>query len=447
MRLPKLLAGLCSWLLLAGTCFPASPAAAGKVTYTKDVAPILFKHCAGCHRPGEVGPFSLLTYADAAKRADFLVDITRSRRMPPWKPVPGYGDFVNVRRLSDAEISTLAAWTAGGALEGDLKDLPPTPSFPGNGWQMGEPDMVLKMAEPFNLPASGRDAFRCFVIPLDLASDKVVSGVEFHPGNRRVVHHALFYLDNTGKARKLDEASPGYGYASFGGVGFAPTGGIGGWAPGAGIRKFPEGMGNLIRKGSDLVLQVHYHPDGKPEVDQSELGVYFVKGPVRHIVASLALGNRDISIAPGDADYRLTSTYTLPADIRAVGISPHMHWLGRDMRVEAVLPGGRTEHLIWIKDWDFNWQGQYVYRQMIDLPKGTQLKLTASFDNSAANAANPSDPPAKVKFGEQTTDEMCFCWVQFVAERREDYVDVIKGGWRVIFTPRWLTLPETSKSK
>jgi hypothetical protein len=429
------------WLSLA------SSAAASAPTYTKDVAPILWKHCAECHRPGEVGPFSLLSYADAAKRAAFLVEVTRSRRMPPWKPVPGYGDFLDDRRLSDAQLATLAAWAAAGAPEGDAKDLPPPPSFDDNGWQMGTPDLVLKMAEPFSIPASGRDVFRCFVIPMNIASDKAVGGVEFHPGNRRVVHHALFYLDHNGQARKLDEAAAGYGYASFGGVGFIPTGSIGGWAPGAGHRRFPDGMGNMLRKGSDLVLQVHYHPDGKPETDQSELGVYFTKEPVRQIVASLALGNRDINIPAGDSHYHLSGSFTLPADIRAVGISPHMHWLGRDMRVDAMLPDGRTEHLVWIKDWDFNWQGQYVYRRLIDLPKGTQLKLEASYDNSADNAANPSEPPARVHFGEQTTDEMCFCWVQFVAERREDYVEVIKGGWRTIFAPRWPTLPGSDKPK
>lgn len=451
MRAENLLGIVCAWLLAAG-CLTAAPKQPlnrepGRVTYTKDVAPILFEHCAGCHRPGDVGPFSLLTYADAAKRADFLADVTHSRRMPPWKPVEGYGDFLNARRLSDAQIATIAAWAAAGAPEGDAKDLPPAPSFSDGGWQLGTPDVVLKMAEPFEIPASGRDVFRCFVIPMNFDTDRVVAAVEFHPGNRRVLHHALFYLDNTGQARKLDEKAPGYGYTSFGGVGFLPSGGIGGWAPGASARQFPEGMGNLVRKGSDVVFQVHYHPDGKPETDQSELGVYFVKGPVRHIIASVALGNRDIDIPAGETNYRLASSFTLPSDIHAVGISPHMHWLGRDMQVDAILPDGRTEHLIWIKDWDFNWQGQYVYRQIIDLPKGTRLKLKASYDNSASNPANPSDPPAKVHFGEQTTDEMCFCWVQFYAATRSDYVDVIKGGWQTIFTPKLPLIRGAGKGK
>jgi hypothetical protein len=267
--------------------------------------------------------------------------------------------------------------------------------------------------------------------------DQTVAAVDFHPGNRCVVHHALFYLDNTGQGRKLDEKDPGPGYPSFGGIGFIPTGSIGGWAPGSIPRRWPEGLGNLVRKGSDLVLQVHYHPSGKTETDQSELGIYFTPRFAPHIVAAVALGRTDINIPADAARHRIHSTFTLPHDIRAVGISPHMHWLGREMKVEAHLPDGTTRHLLWIKDWDFNWQGRYLYHDQILLPKGTRLELEAFYDNSAGNPANPHDPPKEIHFGEQTTDEMCFCWVHFTAADRSAYADTMKAGWQAIIANRW----------
>ena len=420
-----------AWCLVA-----TSVVTAGEVTYTKDVASILWKNCASCHRPGEVGPFSLLDFRSAAKRADFIATVTADGRMPPWKPEAGYGEFLDEHRLSAEERATLTAWARAGAPEGDPKDLPPAPQFT-PGWQLGSPDQIVKMPESYAVSAEGRDVFRCFVIPLDAAEDKTVAAVDFRPGNRRVVHHALFYLDNSGAARKLDAKDQGPGYHSFGGVGFRPSGALGGWAPGAMPRRLPDDMGRMLRKGSDLVLQVHYHPDGKPETDQSELGIYYTKQPAKKIVASLPLGRSDLRIPAGDANYRLGSSYTLPRPLTAIGISPHMHWLGREMRVDAYLPGGKVEHLLWIKDWDFNWQGQYLYRHSIDLPKGTRIELSASYDNSSTNPANPNDPPKTVYYGEQTNDEMCYCWVQFVAAERSDYAELLKTGWQQIMLTRW----------
>jgi hypothetical protein len=249
-------------------------------TYNQDVAPILWKNCAGCHRPGEIGPFSLLSYKDAAKRASFLVDVTESRRMPPWKPEPGFGSFHDERRLSETDIKMIAAWAEAGAPEGNVTDLPPAPKF-ADGWQLGTPDLVLKVPDSFSVPGTGDDVYRCFVIPIPIDSNKTVAAFEFRPGNRKVVHHALLYLDGTGAARERDQFDPGPGYASFGGPGILPTGGLGGWAPGVMPRMLPEGLGKFLKKGSDLVLQVHYHPDGKPETDQSTVGIYFTKNLLR----------------------------------------------------------------------------------------------------------------------------------------------------------------------
>lgn len=388
----------------------AKPASTKSITYTKDVAPILFEHCARCHRTGEVGPFSLMTYEDASKRAEFITDIAHERRMPPYHADPNYGDFKNVRRLSDDQLATLAAWAKAGAPEGDKADLPKPPVFV-DGWQLGEPDLILKMPEPFTIPAVSRDIYQVFVLPTGLTENRTVAAVEFRPGNRKVVHHAIMYLDNSGAARRKDVADKNLGYRSFGGLGFMPSGGLGGWAPGVNPLRLPEGFGKFLAKGSDLALQVHYHPSGKEEADQSQVGIYFTKEPAKRIITGIALFNTNIFIPPGEQNYRMTEEVTLPCDVNAMGIWPHMHLIGREMKVTAVLPDGTPVPMLWVKDWDFNWQDGYEYREPVKLPKGTKLKLEARYDNSQGNPQNPNNPPAMVHFGEETTDEMCLCTI------------------------------------
>lgn len=395
------------------------------VTFNKDVAPIVWKNCASCHRPGEVGPFSLLTYEDCAKRADFLAEISASRRMPPWKAEPDYGHFVDERRLSDAELATLAAWAQAGAPEGDAKDLPPPPQFT-EGWQLGEPDLVLEMPEEFTVPADGRDVYRCFVIPIPTTETRTVAAAEFRPGNRRVVHHAIMYLDANGEARKKDEADDAPGYTSFGGPGILPTGGLGGWAPGAMTRKLPEGTGKLLRKGSDLVLQMHYHPSGKVEKDRSTVGIYYTKKPATTLVGGLALLNHKINIPAGEKSYQIgAQSEPLPVPVNVLAVGPHMHLLGKSMKVYAEKPDGQIEPLVWIKDWDFNWQGAYGYAKPVRLPKGSVIKMEATYDNSSDNPNNPSEPPKPVRWGEQTTDEMCLLSVVVTTDTNADLREIV----------------------
>lgn len=392
-----------------------------EVTFNKDIAPIVFQNCARCHRPGEVGPFSLLSYNDAAKRADFLAEVVASRRMPPWKPEPDFGHFMDALRLSDEQIQLFTRWAKTGAKEGRAEDLPPQPKF-SDGWQLGEPDLVLKMAEPFTVPASGRDVYRCFVIPIDNADDKMIAAVEFRPGNSRVVHHAILYTDTTGAGRKRDELDKDQGYATFGGPGITPTGGLGGWAPGATPRFLPDGIARYLKKGSDLVLQLHYHPSGKAEPDQSSVGVYFSRKPVKQIVAGVAVRSRKLDIPAGESRHRVTAeTEPLPAAVDARGIFPHMHNVGREMKVFATLPDSdQTVPLIWIKDWDFNWQGAYQYAAPVRLPKGAVIHIESYYDNSDSNPRNPNHPPKAVHWGEQTNDEMCLCVVQVTADTIAD---------------------------
>lgn len=398
-------------------------------TFCKDVAPILYKHCVSCHRPGEVGPFSLIEYKEAAKRAEFLAEIVHSQKMPPWKPEAGYGAFRDELRMSEGEKATIAAWAKNGAPEGNKKDLPKPPVFE-TGWALGKPDLVIEMPKPFKVAAGGQDIYQCFVIPLPLDQDQSIIAVDFLPGNRRVVHHAILFLDSNGQARRKADPET-MSYRSFGGPGILPTGSMGAWAPGARPVKLPEGTGRFLKKGSDLVLQVHYHPSGREETDQSKVGIYFAKTPTKHYVGAVALRSRSIAIPPGKADYTITTqSVPLPVPVEALGIFPHMHYLGKEMKVDAVLPDGKEVPLLWIKDWDFNWQGAYAYKDPVRLPKGTVLKLKAVYDNSESNPRNPSSPPKRVKWGEQTTDEMCLCGVQVITETADEMRKIQKmpGG-------------------
>lgn len=395
-------------------------------TYTRDVAKILWTKCATCHRPGEVAPFSLLRYDDAAKRADQLAEVIESRTMPPWKPEPNHGEFLDVRRLSDDEIKTMVTWAKADAPEGDPRDLPPAPHFT-DGWQLGEPDLVLTMPETFHIPADGRDVYQAIVIPTGVETMRFVSAVEFRPGNRQVAHHALFFLDNTGTARQKDVADPGPGYRSFGGPGFLPTGALGGWAPGVTPRFLPDGTGRILMPNSDLVLLMHYHPRGKPENDQSRVGIHFSKRITNKAFMGIPLGSWKIDIAAGESHHRIAAESTLPTDIHLYGIAPHMHLIGREMKVTATLPDGEIKPLIWIKDWDFNWQDQYLYAEPIALPKGTRFDMYAIYDNSDENPFNPNSPPQRVLAGEQTTDEMCLCFLQVVPDHPQGYGEILRA--------------------
>jgi mono/diheme cytochrome c family protein len=409
-----------------------APRAAAAVTYARDIAPIVQARCQTCHRPGEAAPFSLTTAAEAAAVAPMIVEVTRQRIMPPWPPrVDARHPLVGERWLSDAEIARLAAWAEAGCPPGDPADLPPSPQF-ATGWQLGQPDLVVRMPESFTVPAEGPDVFRNFVIPLDLPEDKVVSAIEFHPGDRRVVHHAVLFLDESGTARRLDAADAAPGYEGFGGPGFLPSGALGGWSVGNTPRRLPGGRGRYLRRGSDLVVQVHYHPDGVERGDRSEIGLFFVPEPTATIVAdrqrlvgSIWLANYTLDIPAGVAAYPATARYRLPRGVTVVGVVPHMHLLGRSIRVQAVLPDGGCRPLIDIPSWNYAWQDEYLFEHPFALPAGTELVVDAVFDNSAGNPSNPSSPPRRVTWGDGTLDEMLFCFLLMSADTSEDLVHVV----------------------
>jgi peroxiredoxin len=395
------------------------------VTYAKHVAPILGKHCVSCHRPGEIGPFSLATYRDAAKRASFLATVTESRRMPPWKPHLGFGEFRDEARLTRREQALLAAWAAAGAPEGDPGETPPLPDLP-KGWRLGTPDLELALNEPFVVPAEG-DVYRAFVIPIPLDHDQGVSAVEFLPDNRRIVHHARLYADSTDDSRRKDREDAAPGFIVMSGNDITKPG-LGAWIPGVVPQPPPPGVGYVIKAKSDLVVLIHYHGSGKPEVDRSRIGVYFSKTPITRLIQTIPLSTAKIDIPAGEAHHRIVLHANVPVGVHAYNVLPHGHFLMRDIKLWATLPDGRTRRLLWIDDWDFAWQGIYHFAEPVALPKGTKLHVIATYDNSADNPFNPNVPPARVRFGPASTDEMLGCHIQILTDVPEEE-SVVRAKW------------------
>ncbi|HEY7428157.1 MAG TPA: redoxin domain-containing protein [Gemmataceae bacterium] len=394
----------------------------GAVTYYRDVLPILQENCQGCHRPGAVGPFALMNYKQAVNWADDIKEYTQERKMPPWKPVEGPA-FHNERKLSAKDIRTLAAWVDDGTPEGDTKDAPPPRKFV-EGWQLGQPDLVLTVPEEMTIGPSGPDLFRCFVLPTNLTEDKYVTAVEVRPGNNRVVHHSLNFWNTSGKGRELEKEErlkekkgpdhgPGYSVAM--GLGFLPradtVGGVGGWAPGQMVRPLPDGYGYFLPKGSDIILQLHYHRNGRVEKDRTSIGLYFAKGGAAKRWKGMVIPGRFLVIPPGNEHFRVQGGLEVQQKCRLYSVMPHMHMLGREVKVTLTPPDGSPTTLVAIKDWDYNWQETYFLKKPIDLEPGTRLQVEAIYDNSKKNPNNPSNPPRWVKFGEQTTDEMCYIFL------------------------------------
>lgn len=460
-RLVRLLA---AGLIAAAGCLPAIPPAdhwpqpqdflpaaadpgpAGVVrevpagaTFHRDVAPVLHARCVECHRPGQVAPFPLLTYPDARRRARQIADVVGRRVMPPWKPVPGIGEFHDARVLSEAEIALLRRWADAGAPEGDPADAPAPPRF-ADGWRLGTPDLVLTMPKPFTVPPEGPDVHRNFVIPVELPADRYVRAVEFRPGNPKVAHHAIVLLDTGGRARRLEDrhGGPGAGYPATGGPGFLPSGGLPGWVPGEAPRPFPADAAVLLPRRVDVVLSMHYHPSGRPEPDQSSIALYFTDVPPRRTPGVLLMGVLNLRIAAGDRSHTTTTCYELPVDVEVTGIGPHMHLIGRDVWMWAEPPAGPAIPLIWIRDWDFNWQGTYRPAKPLRLPRGTRIWGQWTHDNSAANPANPHVPPREIRNGGNSTDEMAGAWIYVILDRPEDsrrlWGETIRRLLRAAFT-------------
>lgn len=399
------------------------------VNFAEHVAPIIFKNCTPCHRPGEAAPFSLMNYIDVKKRGKLIATVTESRQMPPWKADQGSVEFKNERRLTAAQIETIKEWVAAGMPEGNLARMPPMPNFQ-DGWQLGKPDLIVKMREGFHVPADGPDIYRNFAIPLNLSEDRWIKAIAFLPGVRAVVHHSLFFYDSTGDALKQDEADPQPGYAGQMGGGLgrgtlqsllggnrgaqprgAAFGSLGGWAVGGQARELPDGLAYFVPKGSALILSTHFHPSGKPETETSTIGLYFADKPPTKAFTGIQLPPlfgmfKGLDIPAGANDYAIEDSFVLPVDVKAFGAGAHAHYLGKTMKLTATLPNGQVKTLLNINDWDFAWQDQYQFKDYVTLPKGTRLHVRVTYDNTAANPRNPRNPPQRVTWGEGSFDEM-----------------------------------------
>ncbi|HKE82201.1 MAG TPA: tetratricopeptide repeat protein [Vicinamibacterales bacterium] len=440
--------------------------AARALTFNADIAPILFANCASCHRPIEDppspkasakaepatpkptakagssddplcvagAPFSVLDYGSVRRHARAISSAVQRRAMPPWLPEPGHGEFAGERRLRDDQIALIAKWVESGAPEGNSADAPKPPTFSG-GWQLGTPDLVLTLPEAYVLQpqrfdsapfdsAQGkqgrpgtRDVFRNFVIPVPITTTRYVRAVEFRADRPQVLHHADVAIDLGRVSRALDRAEPGPGFAA---MDSAQVYNVYGWSPGKVPVMEPSDNAWTINPGADLILLLHMIAGAKNETVQPAIGLFFSDTSPTRTPISVKLEAHGIAIPAGESNYVVEDSYVLPVDVEAVSVYPHAHYLGKEMRGTATLPDGSQKDLLWIRQWDFRWQDRYRYRSPVSLPRGTKLSMRFTYDNSAANRNNRSDPPQRVRSGPRSTDEMGQLWIEVVPRRAED---------------------------
>ncbi len=383
--------------------------------FYRDVAPILYRYCAPCHRPNEAAPFSLLTYEDAKKHARQIAAVTQQRYMPPWLPQAGYGNFINELRLTNGQIAIIRQWVEQGAPAGDASDPPPTPQW-SDGWRLGPPDLIVEARQPFLLSAEGPDQFWNFILPLGLNQMRWVKAVEIRPGNPRVVHHANLLPDRSASARRR-ETNPGAGFPgmdlSIEEDNFDPDSHFLFWKPSSPPWVEPDGMAWRATPGMDLVLNVHLRPSGKPERVQPSIGLYFTDQPQTKFPMLIQLEHDGLLTIPaGRRDFLVGDDFRLPVDVSVLAVYPHAHYLGKLLEGYATLPDGTKKWLIRIPNWDMNWQGVYHYQWPLKLPKGSVLSMRFHYDNSTENPRNPAHPPRQVVAGNHATDEMGHLWIQ-----------------------------------
>jgi hypothetical protein len=418
-------------VIIGGSSVPAAEqyaqkTAAGAPTFSRDVAPILYKNCAGCHRPGEIAPMALLTYKDVRPWAKSIRDEVADRTMPPWHADATHGRFKNDRSLSDSDRDTIVKWANEGAPEGDPKDLPPLPSF-AEGWTIGQPDLVLTIPE-YKVPADGFVEYEYIEIPTNLTEDRWIQAFEVRPGNRAVVHHVIVSARPAQPERRpaAFRAADGMavpagqtggpaekeGEGRARGINLYPrprtTGAmIGGFAPGTEAHVYDPGTALLLRAGSTLILQMHYTTNGSAQTDRTSIGLKFAAAPPREELRITNLSNGSLRIPPGDPNYSISAEMTTLADVTVRQILPHTHLRGKSWEYSVIYPDGRREVVLSVPKYDFNWQTSYVFAEPLKLPRGTRIVAVAHYDNSAANKSNP-DPKKEVTWGDQTWEEMMF---------------------------------------
>jgi hypothetical protein len=402
---------------------PAPPAAP---TFTKDVAPILYKNCTTCHRPGEIAPMSLLTYDDARPWARSIRDRVLGNQMPPWHADPSVGHWVNERRLSDKEKETIARWVTLGAPKGDPADMPPLPKYT-DGWNIGKPDAVFTMAEAYNVPASGTIEYQYFDVPTKFTEDKWIQAIEVRPGNRSVVHHVIVFYQEPGEDTRSQVIKPGPGMGkprqpvdpnappapkkeqrNLGNM-------LGGLAPGTEAMILPPGTARLVKAGSTLTFQMHYTANGTAATDRTSIGIKFAPAPPETEIRETALLNQNFTL-PAGSTASVEASMTVTDDVTLWSLLPHTHLRGRSWKYDVTYPDGRNEQVLSVPAYDFNWQTEYWFKAPLKLPKGSKLHAIATYDNSASNPSNP-DPKANVSWGDQTWEEMMFTGISFSVDK------------------------------
>ena len=425
--------------------FPLLLSATPPVTFTHDVAPILYQHCVACHHPNDIAPMSLLTYKEARPWAAAIKQAVVSGKMPPWKADPHFGKWSNDPRLSDSEITTIKAWTDGEKLEGDPKEMPPAPDFP-DGWKIGKPDAVIAIP-PHKLEGTGPDEYTYVTVPTNFTEDRWIVAAELRPSNRRVVHHAHVFVvekkDETNAASKKDDPQAAYSNwlrihegslewvrpeapvidngcsvddnGTFPGSKSSDLGSlISSYLPGREPDVYPSGTARKIPAGATLNFQIHYsRTTGKTEVDATSVGLIFAKEPPTQISRRIDLSNHMFLVPAGDPDHPVSECHTFNKDILITSLTPHMHLRGKSMRIVADLPSGEKQTLLYVPNYSFNWQITYRAQDPIFLPKGTRVEVLAAFDNSANNPSNP-DPSKPIRWGSASENEMMDGWIEYL---------------------------------
>ncbi|HXA51197.1 MAG TPA: tetratricopeptide repeat protein, partial [Candidatus Acidoferrum sp.] len=400
------------------------------VTFNQHIAPLVYRNCSPCHRPGESAPFSLLSYDDVKRHAAQIAAVTKRRYMPPWLPEPGHGEFAEERRLTDSEIQTIQDWLKQGTPAGAGR-APQPPKF-SDEWQLGTPDLILRVSQPFQLPADGGEVFWNFILPVPITTTRWVKAIEVRPGSAKVFHHANVVLDRS-RASRRQEKSPGAGFPGMDlnieEETFDPDGHFLSWKPGSEPVVEPDGMAWRADPGMDLILNVHLRPTGKPETISPTIGLYFTGQPRKKFPMLVQLEHdASIDIPAGEKDFVVSDDVKLSLDVNVLAIYPHAHYLGKLMEGYATLPDGSRKWLVRIPDWDLNWQGVYRLKSPMLLPRGTVVSMRYHYDNSGDNVRNPNSPPRVVKGGNQATDEMGHLWLQVLPAGDSDQRAALQEG-------------------
>jgi Flp pilus assembly protein TadD/mono/diheme cytochrome c family protein len=430
---------VCSALVICSHTHRAIHAAESTVSWSRQIAPLVYQNCTTCHHPGGSGPFSLLTYEDARRRGPQMVQVTQSHYMPPWLPAPGYGEFAGARRLSEEQVTLIRKWVESGMPQGETSAAPQPPQYDAT-WQLGTPDLVLTIERPYTLAASGTDVFRNFILPYPLAQTHFIRAMEILPSLPQVVHHANVILDRTASFRSRHATDWKDGIAGMelevdAGNTFDPDSHFLFWKPDTPVLEEREGMPWRLDPGNDLILNMHLKPSGKPEAITAQIGLYFTSEPAaKHPMLLQLEDDRDLDIPAGDRNFVVQDELKLPVDVEVFGIYPHAHYLGKELEGWAMLPTGEKKWLVRIPNWDIDRQSVYRYRDPVFLPRGTVLHMHYVYDNSQDNIHNPNTPSIRVRAGNRSVDEMAHLWLQVLP------VNVPQGGPdpRLLLEQAWM---------